>query len=290
MSHVAFLGTGLMGSAFVEALRGRGVDVVAWNRTASRAQPLLAHGARVASTAAEAVRGAVRVHLSLSDDVAVDATLDEIIPALGPGVLVVDHTTVSPSGTAARAARMVAAGAAFLHAPVFMAPANARARTGLMLCSGPRAHFSVVEAELKAMTGELWYLGERPDQAAAFKLFGNAMIATISAGLADVFTLARAAGIGAEDAHTLWSHFNPMSQFTGRGVRMAQGDFRPSFELLMARKDVRLMLETASGGSAPLSVLPAVARRMDELIARGFGHDDLAVLAVDAVPRRDGKA
>ena len=54
-----------------------------------------------------------------------------------------------------------------------------------------------------------------------------------------------------------------------------------SFELAMARKDVRLMIETA--GDTPLAVLPGVAERMDALIADGRGGDDRAVMGRDAV-------
>ena len=61
---------------------------------------------------------------------------------------------------------------------------------------------------------------------------------------------------------------------------MAAGDFTPSFELAMARKDVRLMLETA--GDRPLAALPGIASRMDALIEQGHGGDDLAVLGRDA--------
>ena len=49
----------------------------------------------------------------------------------------------------------------------------------------------------------------------------------------------------------------------------------------MARKDVRLMMETA--GTRPLAALPAIAARMDELIAEGHGADDLAVMGKKAV-------
>jgi 3-hydroxyisobutyrate dehydrogenase-like beta-hydroxyacid dehydrogenase len=65
---------------------------------------------------------------------------------------------------------------------------------------------------------------------------------------------------------------------------MAAGDYAPAFELTMARKDARLMLELA--GAQPLGALPGIAARMDALIARGFGADDLGVLAIDAVPKR----
>jgi 3-hydroxyisobutyrate dehydrogenase-like beta-hydroxyacid dehydrogenase len=65
---------------------------------------------------------------------------------------------------------------------------------------------------------------------------------------------------------------------------MAKGNYNPSFELTMARKDVRLMLETA--GDRPMAVLPSVATRMDQLIAAGHGADDCCVLGIDAVQRQ----
>ncbi len=67
---------------------------------------------------------------------------------------------------------------------------------------------------------------------------------------------------------------------------MAQGDYRASFELTMARKDARLMIDAAAGRTP--TVLPAIAERMDTLIERGFGADDLGVLSVDAVPKAAG--
>jgi 3-hydroxyisobutyrate dehydrogenase-like beta-hydroxyacid dehydrogenase len=60
---------------------------------------------------------------------------------------------------------------------------------------------------------------------------------------------------------------------------MAARDFAPAFELTMARKDVRLMQETA--GDRPLAALPGIAARMDALVAAGHGGEDLAVLAHD---------
>jgi 3-hydroxyisobutyrate dehydrogenase-like beta-hydroxyacid dehydrogenase len=69
---------------------------------------------------------------------------------------------------------------------------------------------------------------------------------------------------------------------------MATGDYRASFELTMARKDVQLMLETAASGGQVPHVLPAIAHRMDALIAEGHGARDFAVLAVDTIPTQVG--
>jgi 3-hydroxyisobutyrate dehydrogenase-like beta-hydroxyacid dehydrogenase len=127
------------------------------------------------------------------------------------------------------------------------------------------------------MTGEAWYLGERPDLAAAYKLFGNAMLFAISGGLADILAIATANDIHPPDALQVFSKWSFAAPVLARGQRMARGDFSPSFALSMARKDVRLMLEAADG--KPLVALPSIAKRMDEVIAAGHGGDDLAAIA-----------
>lgn len=281
MSEVAFLGTGLMGAALAEAAAKRGEQVRAWNRTSAKATALEGFGIRAAETVPEAVAGAERVHIMVADDAAVDGVLDAAGDALG-SALIVDHSTTSPAGTAARAKRLEARGIAFLHAPVFMTPKMCHEAGGLMLAAGSQATFARAEGALRQMTGRLDYLGERRDLAAANKLFGNAMIIAICGGLADVYAMATALGIEATDAHALFARFNPAGVLTYRGAAMANGDYTPTFELTMARKDARLMIETAHGRE--LAVLPAIARRMDVLIERGFGSHDMGVLAVDAVP------
>jgi 3-hydroxyisobutyrate dehydrogenase len=279
---IAFLGTGLMGAGFVHALLDRGEPVTVWNRTVSRTEPLANAGAVVASDPASAVRGASRVHLALFDDAVVDEVLGRIISALEPSAVIVDHSTTGTQTTAERARRLQAQGVRFLHAPVFMGPANAREATGSMLVSGQQKIFEEVRSELERMTHKVRYMGERPDLAAAYKLFGNMMIMFVAGGLADVFALARGLDIDPLDAASVFADFNPASQVTVRGQRMAAGDFSPAaFELVAARKDVRLMLESAAAAGAALHVLPSIAEWFDRVIAAGYGRDDLAAVAAD---------
>jgi len=284
MAKIAWLGTGMMGSGFVEALRRRGDEVVVWNRTSEKAHALERFGARAVDDPREAVKGVDRVHSILSDDASVDAMLDRLDGAIASGTPVVDHTTVAPRPTAARFERCAERVIEFLHAPVFMSPQACRDGTGLMLCSGPHERLMRVESELKKMTGTLWYVGERTDKAAALKLFGNEMLLAIVAGLADGFALMRSVGIGPQEAHELFAHFKPGGAIEMRGKAMAEGKFTPpAFELSMARKDARLMLESAASGGVALHVLPAIAARMDELLAEGHGGEDMGVLAIESV-------
>src|SRR4051812_2042423 len=126
MATVAFLGTGLLGSGMVEGMLRRGDAVTVWNRTEAKARALEPLGATVAATAADAAAGAERVHMTLPDDAVVDELIGAIRPRLRPEAVVVDHSTTSPRGTAARIAAMQQAGIRFVHAPVFMSPQMAR--------------------------------------------------------------------------------------------------------------------------------------------------------------------
>lgn len=281
MSAIAFLGTGLLGGAFAEAAAKRGDTVTAWNRSADKVQALTQFGVMAAGSPSEAVRNAQRVHLVLKDDAAVEDVLTAARAGLSADVIIIDHTTTLPPLTEARAQRLKAEGINYLHCPVFMGPPAARNAQGTMMVAGPSELFERVKSELKKMTGRLEYMGERADLAAINKLFGNAMITGVAAVMADVFTMAQASQVTAEDALKLFEFLDLNAIASGRGANMAKGNFAPSFELTMARKDIGLMLATTS--DRPMAVLPSVAARMDQLIAAGHGADDFSVLGIDAV-------
>lgn len=283
---IAFFGMGMLGSGFVRALRRRGEDVQVWNRTHSKAKALEADGARAFALPADAARGATRIHLSLSDDAAVDDVLERAREGFAPGVIIVDHTTTSASGTAERAKRWEAHGVAFLHAPVFMGPQNALESTGIMLTSGDPARVEALTPALGSMTGKLTNLGPRPDAAAAFKLMGNLFLMFLTTGLADMLALAKAMEVSPADASKLFDMFNPGATVGARMKRITDAKFsEPSWQLSMARKDARLMLEEAERAGVPLAVLPAIAARMDTVIAAGHGGDDWTVIAKDSLVR-----
>ncbi len=281
MPHIAYLGTGLLGSAFVEAALQRGDTVTVWNRTRSKADALAAFGATVADTPADAVRGASRVHLVLKDDPVVEEVVAALRPGLAPDAVIVDHTTTQPASTAERVTRLLSEGVQYLHCPVFIGPAAARKAQGIIMVSGPAALYERVRPALEQQAERVVYWGERPDLAAAYKLMGNAFIIGLGALVSDVFTIGQGTGVSAPDALKLLEFFNPGSMLQNRGRKMSEGNFDASFELLMARKDIRLMLETV--GDRPLAALPAIAARMDAVIAEGHGHQDFGIIAHEAV-------
>ena len=149
------------------------------------------------------------------------------------------------------------------------------------MASGPRDIFEEIREPLSRMAERLEYFGERPDFAAVLKLCGNAFIIGIAALVADVLSVAAGGDVPAEDAMKVIELFSPAGIIAGRGKHMIARNYSTNFELAMARKDVRLMLETA--GDLPLAALPCLAARMDTLIAAGHGTEDLAVIGKDAV-------
>jgi len=281
MANVAFIGTGLLGSGMVEGMLRRGDKVSVWNRTESKARALEQFGAHVAGSPADAVAAAERVHMTLPDDDVVDSVMRGYLPRLRPDTVVIDHSTTAPRRTGRRVAQMAADGIRFLHAPVFMSPQMTRDSTGIMIVAGPQAVYAAVHDALAAMTGEVWCVGAQGDLAASYKLFGNSMLFVVAAGLTDVFAMAKSLGMSPADALQVFAKFQVGGVIKQRGDKMARGDFGATFELAMARKDMRLMLEAA--GDQPMTLLPAIARQMDKAIADGHGKEDLGAIAAELV-------
>lgn len=281
---IAILGSGLLGSGFTRALRAKGEPVRVWNRSPDKALALAQFGATPVASAAEAVRGAERTHIVVSDDAAVDSVLAAAAPGFGAGALVLDHSTTATAGARNRTVLWRERGVTYHHVPVFMGPQNAADSTGVMLISGDREVVARISPILSSMTGKLVDLGERVDAATAFKLLGNLFLIALTAGFTDMLALARAMQIRPEEVATLFEHFNPGAAVPARFKRMIEADYEhPSWELGMARKDARLMQAEADGAGVVLSMLPAVAVLMDRLIAEGHGHADWTVVARDFV-------
>ena len=280
----AFLGMGLLGSNFVKAMLQKGQQVNVWNRTFSKAKALEKDGAKAFDDVKDAVKDADTIHLTLKDDESVNEVLAMAESALHHGATIIDHTTTSKKGAIERTKKWKERGFTYLHAPVFMGPKNALEGTGYMLVSGDQEVIAGVETELAAMTGKLVNLGPEEGKAAAIKLTGNLFLITLTAGLSDTLTLAKAEGLNAEDVADLFRFWNPGAMVPGRLRSIMAANFsEPSWELNMARKDAGLMMSAAKEGNAELSVVPAIARFMDEWINKGHGNDDWTVIAKDSI-------
>ena len=280
----AFLGMGLLGSNFVRAMIQKGEQVQVWNRTAAKARALETYGAKAFDDVTEAVKGATTIHVTLKDDDTVEEVLAMAGKGLEPGAIIIDHTTTSAKGAAERTAAWKAKGYTYLHAPVFMGPQNALESTGNMLVSGDQDVISRVTPELSKMTGKVLNLGPDEGKAAGMILLGNLFLLTLTAGLTDTLSLAKALNISSGDVSVLFDSWNPGATMPARFKKITEGNFKQaSWELNMARKDAGLMMDAAKHGETDLSLIPVIAAVMDGWIAKGHGNDDWSVIAKDAI-------
>ncbi|HEX5553534.1 MAG TPA: NAD(P)-dependent oxidoreductase [Chitinophagaceae bacterium] len=281
----AFLGMGLLGSNFVKAMRRKGEDVQIWNRTTEKARALEAGGAKAFDQVEAAVKGADTIHITLKDDASVDEVLSKAIAGFQPGATIIDHTTTSVKGAIRRTNDWKTKGFTYLHAPVFMGPSNALESTGVMLVSGDQTVIGRCEPELSKMTGKLMNLGTKEGKAAGIKLIGNLFLLSLTAGLSDSLSLAKAYDIPVEDIESLFHSWNPGASVSGRLQKITDGNYdQPSWELKMARKDAGLMMAGAKDGGTQLTLIPAIASEMDRWIEKGHGDDDWTVIAKNSLP------
>jgi 3-hydroxyisobutyrate dehydrogenase len=279
---IAFLGTGLLGANFTRALLKKGEKVQVWNRSAEKAKALETYGARAFDQVVDAVKGANRIHLTLSDDQSVDEVLENASAGFDAGAIIIDHTTTSSPGAAKRSTYWKKKGFTYIHAPVFMGPPNALESTGIMLVSGDQQVVKLLEPELSRMTGKLWNLGEQPEKAASIKLLGNLFHISLTGGVSDLVTLADSLKIPLNDITTLLEMLNPGVVALGRLKKITSNTFdQPSWELSMARKDARLMIEQAGSTNKKLMIVPAVAMKMDAWLGKGHAKDDWTIISQD---------
>jgi 3-hydroxyisobutyrate dehydrogenase len=163
-----------------------------------------------------------------------------------------------------------------------MGPVNALESSGYMLVSGDQQVIEKITPWLSPMTGKLLNLGDRTGKAAGLKLIGNLFLLALTSGISDMLALGQAVGVEGSDILALFSEWNPGAQAPGRLKRVMAAQFdNPSWELQMARKDARLMMEEAANGDKELVMVPAVAKEMDRWLEKGYAHKDWTVIAAD---------
>ena len=285
---VAFLGTGLMGRPMIRRLVQAGHPVVAWNRTASKAEPLRELGVRVAATAADAVTRAQVVVLMLTDAAAIRAVLlDGPVRGLLAGRTVIQMGTIAPSESRALAQDLTDLGGEYLEAPVLGSIPEAEAGT-LIVMAGAAEPALARWRGLLAAFGEVVHVGE-VGQGAALKLAMNQLIAAETAAFALSLALAEREGVPVETfMEVLRASALYAPTFDKKLERMLAhryGD--PNFPTRHLLKDVELFLSEAERlglDAGPLAGVRALLRRA---IALGHADDDYSALR-EAVLDRDG--
>jgi len=164
MSDVSVIGTGVMGSAFVEALAASGAGVTVWNRTREKAEALAGERVRVADTVAEAL-SASPLSLLMVPEQQLSRTLVEGADADLRGRVIASASFVTPDQARAYAAVVEAAGGHYLDLAIPAYPSEVRSRSGVFLVSGHRSAFEVGHAWFDRIGRRTTYVGDAPGDA-----------------------------------------------------------------------------------------------------------------------------
>jgi 3-hydroxyisobutyrate dehydrogenase len=274
-----FIGLGAMGLPMARNLARAGLLAGAWNRSSAKAAALAAEtGARAFESPAALAAACDAVVTCVSADADVLEIVDAVAPALAPGRIVIDCSTVS-AGTAREAARRLGAhGAAFLDCPVSGGVEGARAGTLAIMCGGDAAAFERARPVLEAMGRTVVLMGPS-GYGQATQATNLIMCAGIIEAVGEAMAFARAEGLPLEKViETLGKGAGSSWYFVQRAPYMARGEFPAGFRVRLHAKDLGICRDMAARHGAPLPVAERALELYRRLIEAGHGDEDISAM------------
>jgi 3-hydroxyisobutyrate dehydrogenase-like beta-hydroxyacid dehydrogenase len=284
---VGFIGLGNMGLGMASNLLKVGHEVTAYNRTPAKAQPLIAQGARLATTIADACRGDA-VFTMLADDSALESVVfggakeddQGILAALPKNAIHISSSTISVALSEKLSSAHAAAGQRFVSAPVFGRPEAAAAKLFVVAAGAPDA----VEASMPlfdAIGQKTFRFGNQPSSANLIKVSGNFLIASVLESLSEALALVGKAGIDQRQyLDFLTSTLFVAPVYKTYGSLIIEKKFQPAgFAAPLGLKDVRLALAAGETLRVPLPLASLIRDRFLTLLARGGEHLDWSAIS-----------
>ncbi|MEO9256186.1 MAG: NAD(P)-dependent oxidoreductase [Tepidiformaceae bacterium] len=290
IERVGFVGLGIMGAPMAANLLKAGFKVTVWNRTASRADGLVAAGAIRAGSPAE-VAAASEVTVSCvtdSPDVEAVALGDGgIVEGAKPGSIYIDCSTISPDVARSVAEQLGKKQVQMLDAPVSGGDVGAKAGTLAIMVGGDPATFERALPVLQAMGKTVVHVGPS-GSGQVVKLCNQIAGGLHLLAMSEAIALARRAGVAPEKMLEVVSAGAAGSwMLSNLAPRAVRGDFEPGFMVELMQKDLRLVLESAASTNTPLPGTALVTQLFRMLEAQGRGRDGTQAL-VDAVAALSG--
>lgn len=258
-STLAFLGTGLMGKPMAVRLLQAGYPLTAWNRTRSKAEPLVQLGAAVADSPAEAVREAEIVITMLEAGSIVQAVVDMALPALRPGTLVIDMSSTRQSEAEDFHAKLAARNVAFIDAPVSGGVVGAEAGALAIMAGGAQRDFERAEPVLSVL-GRPTHVGPAGCGQLA-KLCNQLIVGGTLEIVAEALLLAQAGGADpAAVRKAIRGGFAESRILDVHGQRMLDRNFLPGGQVKSQTKDLENVLIAAAAAGLRLPVTELVTQ------------------------------
>jgi 3-hydroxyisobutyrate dehydrogenase-like beta-hydroxyacid dehydrogenase len=291
--NIGFIGLGRMGSGMAGNLLEAGHAVTVYNRTAARGRALVAQGAQVASTVAEASRGEALITM-LANDAAVEEVVlgpEGVVSHLPAGALHISSSTISVALSRRLAAAHRSHGQRFVSAPVFGRPdAAAAARLYILLAGEPGAREAALPL-LNVLGQRTFVVSEKPEAANLAKLTGNFLSASVIESLGEALALLSQGGLDtAAYLEFLTATMFGAPVYRTYGPLIAQRRFEPAeFAAELGAKDIRLLLGAAQDLRVPMPLASLLHERFRRLLATGGGGLDWSAIAGLAARDADGE-
>ena len=281
MAKIGWIGLGNMGAPMSTNLVKAGNEVIVWNRTKSKAQPVLDAGAAWADSPKEigekcdivftmVADGPTLLKVALGDDGA--------LAGMSDGKILVDMSTVSAEESATVAEAAKAKGVELVRAPVTGSTALAANASLGILASGDKATYEKVLPYFEKMGKNQFYLGSG-EQARIMKLCLNMMIATTMQMEAEAVVLAEKAGIETRQACDIIAGSAAGSPLTGyKAALIAGGEYAPAFSVKLMMKDLDLALAAGKQYGVPLPSTALTRQSLQSAAATGRAEKDFSVL------------
>ena len=267
-----------MGSAFAERLLDGGYDLLVYNRTATKAEPLAARGAAVAGTAADLAERVDVVLTSLPNDEALESVAEEVVGAMRPGSVLVDLSTVSPAASARVAALAEEASVDYLRAPVSGNPTVVHAGNLSFIVSGPRETLDRVEPVIRTIGPTVHHVGGG-EQARIVKLALNLMIAGLAQLMSEALVLAEASDVSRKDLLEVMGSSAAGAPFVQYKTEpLLRDDFSATFTTALMEKDIDLILDAAKQAGVELPVAQEMKSLLRATAEAGYADDDFMAL------------
>ncbi|OOG64328.1 6-phosphogluconate dehydrogenase [Sinorhizobium sp. A49] len=275
---ISILGLGAMGTALDNALIDAGNVMTVWNRTQTRADALVARGARRAKTVSEAIAASDLIILCLTDYAAVDATLADVGPMLA-NKTVVNLTNGRPDEVRAIAARLEGYGARYLDGGIMATPPMIGSPHAFILYSGSADAFEGAKEQLAAF-GQSHYLGEDPIFAAVNDLALLSAMYGLFGGYLHATALAGSVGVTAKQFLPLVEPWLAamMTALPDYAERIDSGDHARDVMSNLAMQSVaitNIVTASRSQGIDPAFMEP-MERLAQKRLAGGFGTDEIS--------------
>ena len=279
--HIGLIGLGLMGRPMGMNLLKAGHPLTVWNRTASRADELVAAGARLAKSPQEVAAVSDFLLTMISDPPALEEVLwgpCGAMQSLKGGSIYVDSSTVSPALARKIAAACSERSVRFLDAPVTGGDWGAKKGELVFMIGGDAETLKEAEPILGVMGKKLFHLG--PNGAGqTIKLAMNAILALQVGALAEALALVTRAGIPGEKlVDVMQSSMARSGVLDVKAPNLLKDQYVPSFPLRLMHKDLGLALDLANQLGVALPAT-AAAREIYNAV-KGAAKEDLDYSAV----------